>query len=310
MSRVLRFGLFGHPVASSASPAMHRAAFKALNLPHFYDAIDCPDRASLDFAIASVRRGFIAGANVTAPHKRTALEFVDEVDPLARAVGATNLLVRNAAGGLLALNTDVPALADELRALQPATATALIVGAGGAASAALAACKELGVRVVAMTSRSWTSSEALYDSEIAEAFRARGALTVPWPHDDDNAERVGSNVSTALRLQWNDLAASADILIQATSVGMPGGRDQGHAVAACVPWKAVPRRAVAYDLVYGPNDTPFVAAAKGAGIKAAGGIGMLARQGALSVERWLGQSVPYTVLLDAARRYLATGESS
>jgi shikimate dehydrogenase len=304
MNRVLRFALLGNPVGHSASPTMHRAAFRALGLSHFYDPIACPDQNSLANAMTALRRGYLAGANVTVPWKRAAMGLVDEVDPSAEEVGAANVLTRTAAGRVRALNTDVPALVDELRSLGTGIATAVIIGAGGAAAAAVAACKILGVRVVVMTTRSWVSSEVLYENPVAEAFRVKGVLTMPWPQFDP--DRSKSHVSSAFRLQWHDMAASADLILQATSAGLGGG-EGAHAVAALVPWSDMPSSAVALDVMYGPRETPFLAMARRAGLKSADGVGMLARQGALSLAAWLGVEPPVEVMRAAVVRYLNAG---
>jgi len=283
---------------------MHRVAYQVLGLPHFYDAIDCPDLASLQTVTSSLRRGLLAGINVTLPYKKHVLSLVDTIDPSASEIGAANTLVRTPQGTLVAYNTDVPALVDELRALQPKTATAVILGAGGAAAAALAACKVLGVRVVAITTRSWSSSQDLYENPVAEAFREQGALTVPWPQPTPG--QVQSSMSGALRLQWHDLAASADIVIQATSAGLPRSGDEGHHVAMMVPWSRLPKTAVALDVVYAPAPTPFLKSAMQTGIRAVDGSGMLARQGALAIEHWLGVKPPLDPMVAAIHRFLST----
>jgi signal transduction histidine kinase len=304
MNRVLRFALLGNPVSHSASPAMHRAAFRSMGLPHSYDPVACPDHASLANALKALRRGYLEGANVTVPWKRAALGLADEVDPSAERVGAANVLVRTPSGQVRALNTDVPALVDELRDLGAKTASAIIIGGGGAGAAAAAACKELGVRVVAMTTRSWVSSEVVYENPLAEAYRAQGVLTVPWPQFDPARSR--SHLSGAFRMQWHDLAASADIVIQATSAGLGGG-EGARSVAALVPWSDLPAHAVALDVMYGPRETVFMAMARRVGLNAADGVGMLARQGALSLTAWLGVDPPLALMRAAVLRYLQRG---
>src|SRR5262245_683652 len=111
-----RFAVVGDPIAHSKSPRMHAAAYRALGMAHTYEAI----RASADGlpgVVARLRAGELAGRNGPVPHKVAVLALADEVAPSARAVGAANTLVRDAAGRITAHNTDVPALADELRAL-------------------------------------------------------------------------------------------------------------------------------------------------------------------------------------------------
>ncbi|MCC6644929.1 MAG: shikimate dehydrogenase [Polyangiaceae bacterium] len=293
----LRFAVIGSPVARSASPAMHRAAYAALGLPHGYEAAECRDEHAVKAAVGLLRNGTLAGINVTAPWKRAVLAHADSLDASTAAVGAANTLAREG-DRVVAHNTDVPALVSEISRLDPALrGTAAILGSGGAAAAALAACRQLGVRVVAMTTRSFSSSEALHESETAESLRRAGALTVLWPTD---APPETSNASMALRLQWDDLVAGADILVQATSA-----RDDGPARA--VPWSRVKPGAVALELGYGPKETPFLAAARARGLRADDGVGMLVRQGAIAFERWLGVAPDLDVMRDAVLRHLARG---
>src|SRR5262249_19844955 len=153
-----QFALFGHPVAHSVSPAMQRAGFQALGLGHTYKAIDVPDVHELRGMVDAVRDGIFAGANVTVPYKRPVLELVDDIDPSASELGAANTLVCQG-GRIIAYNTDAMGLADDLQALGAVGRTAAIIGSGGGASAALAACTQLGAGVIAVTSRSWNGSE-------------------------------------------------------------------------------------------------------------------------------------------------------
>lgn len=292
-----RFAVIGSPVARSASPAMHRAAYAALGMPHSYEAAECRDELAVKAAVGLLRNGTLSGINVTSPWKRVALGYVDSLAPSAAAVSATNTLVREG-DHVVAHNTDVPAIVSELERLDPKErGTAAILGAGGAAAAALRACRDLGVRVVAMTTRSFSSSEELHESEKAVALRDAGALTVLWPTD---APAETSNASMALRLQWADLVAGADIVVQATSA-----RDAGPARA--IPWPRLKPGAVALELVYSPSETPFLAAARARGLRADNGVGMLVKQGALAFQRWLDVAPDERVMRDAVLRHLAMG---
>jgi shikimate dehydrogenase len=305
----LRLTIFGHPVRHSISPAIHAAAFEALGLPHSYTAIDVPSESSLRRLLAEVRRGAIHGANVTVPFKRAVLDMVDVVAPSAAEVGAANVLARDASGRVVAHNTDADALVAELGEHAPprGRAGAVIVGSGGAGLAALVACRRLGYRVIGMTSRSWSGSEALLASDAATAARALGALTSPWPADGGDAEARGKS-SMVLRLQWRELAQGADVVIQATSAGMTGA-DDGDGVAAIVPWDLLSKTALAYDVVYVPRETPFLSRARAAGLFAKGGLGMLVRQAALSFRIWTGLAAPEDVMRRAAEIALEEASS-
>lgn len=300
--RLLRFALIGHPVSHSASPAMHTAAFKAMGLPHTYEAVSCESAVAAEAAIGLVRRGGVAGLNVTVPHKRAVLSWVDEVDETARSAGAANVIARSVTGKIVAHNTDTAALVAELTQLCPQIRTALIVGSGGAAAAALEACKQLGARVIGVTSRSWVDSETLYESETATAFRARGAFTVPWPPLVRDVD-AHTKMSMAMQFQWGDMATMADVVIQATSAGMSGGAP-GDEVASLVPFAKMQPTAAVLDVVYGPTPTPFIEQARRRGLAAADGVGMLVRQGALSQKLWLGVDPPEDIMRAAVRKHL------
>lgn len=285
----LRLGLLGSPVGHSLSPAIHAAALSALGLPHSYAAVEISTAAALRRAVEELRRGSLYGANVTMPHKRAVLELVDVVAPGAAAVGAANILYRDAAGRVVAENTDARALASELCAAAPRS-RAVIVGSGGAALAAIEACKALGYAQIGVTSRSWRGPDALLAAASAERARLRGALTAPWP---------GAKAAPPLRRPWEELAEGADLVLQATSAGM-SGQDPGDEVAAIVPWARLASGALAYDLVYRPLVTPFVASARAEGLRARGGLGMLLCQAALSLELWFGRRAPLSVMRRAA----------
>jgi shikimate dehydrogenase len=293
--------VFGHPIGHSVSPMMHKAALKALGLPHTYEAVDVPDLEHLQSMIDAIRQGIIAGANVTVPHKRAVLDLVDRVDPSAKSIGAANTLVRSR-GRVIAYNTDAAGLADDLRALGAVGRTAAVVGAGGGARAAVAACMAIGANVVAVTTRSWQGSEELVASETADEFRRMGALPCGWPVPRETGD-PSTHLSEVMRLQWADLAASSDLIIQASSAGMKGA-DRGELVTSIVPWDRLRKDALVYDLVYNPRETPFLRAARERGLRHAGGLGMLARQGGHSLALWLRVTPDLDLMQLAAERAL------
>jgi shikimate dehydrogenase len=305
--RKLRFSLLGHPVRHSVSPAMCGAAFAALGLPHVYTAIDVPSEAGLARILDDLRAGVLAGCNVTVPYKRSVFEAADQRAASAVEVSAANVLVRSSnSGRITENNTDAEALAQDLAPLLDGKPRlrAAIIGGGGAALAALVACKKLGFALVCMTSRSWASSELVLEAEAAQVARSMGALVMPWPHPDENAPT--GKLSQALRLQWSELAAGADLVIQATSAGMRGG-DPGEDVSGIVPWARMTEHAVAYDVVYNPRETPFLRAAGERGLVAVDGLGMLVRQAALSISLWTGLVPPIDRMRQAAEEALAGG---
>lgn len=266
--RALRFALVGDPVAHSKSPVMHAAAFRALGLPHTYEAVRVT-AAEVPAMVQALRDGTFAGLNVTVPHKMRAAALADELR--TEGADAANTLVRTDDGRVVAYNTDVPALAQELQALAGAGRTpwldgrSLILGSGGAARAALLALSSLGATDVAVRAR-----------------KSGGMATQSW-------------------LPSRESEARTRVVVQATSAGMSGA-DPGDAVVGAVAWDALPAGAIALDVVYAPPQTAFLRSAAASGLACANGFGMLARQGALALELWLGVPAPLEVMLAALER--------
>lgn len=256
---------------------MHSAAYRALGLPHAYEAVRVSS-GDLPRIVDALRHGAFDGLNVTVPHKERVLALVDGLDASAQSIGAVNTLVRSGDRRVVAHNTDAPALAAELTRLagaRPAWAggRALVIGSGGAARAAIAAFVGLGVGHIIVRARAF--------EDASRRDRVVGALHAPIEPQPLNASR-------------SDEAAIVAI-VQATSAGMKGA-DRGDAVAGAVAWEALPDDAIAIDVVYTPRNTPFLQAARARGLRCDDGLGMLARQGALAFELWLGMPAPLDVM--------------
>jgi shikimate dehydrogenase len=295
------FVLFGHPVRHSISAPMFTAAFRAIGVPHTYSPVDVAKPEALGRAVSFVRDGIYDGANVTLPYKQRVLDHVDAVDATAQRVGAANVLVREARG-VVAYNTDAPALADEIASVTQGRSRAAIIGAGGASLAALAACKSLGFSVIGVTTRSWVDTEAMLAASSATRVRGAGGMASVWPRLEKHPPTT--RMSMAMRMQWTELAVLAEVVIQATSAGMHGA-DPGDEIAAMVPFANMPKSTVAIDLVYRPEETPFLARARATGLIAVGGLGMLVRQAEASFRLWTKEAPPPGVMREAAERVLA-----
>jgi len=289
------FVLIGHPVGHSLSPVIHAAAYEALGVAGYrYVAVDCPDAAAVERQIDALRKGEIAGANVTVPWKRLALDLADEAHASARDVGAANVLgaVDSGAGTkIVAYNTDVGALADELVRCRPGARAAVVIGNGGAALASVAACRAAGVDHITVTARRF-QGERSASWERADALEALGAVPVEWPLDPGAVSPLRRALS------------SSDLIVQSTSDGMRGATD-GTAVRDIVPWSVLSAATCAFDLVYNPAVTPFVAAARQRGLRAESGLGMLIGQAARAIELWLGRRPAAEPLRVAAEAALA-----
>jgi shikimate dehydrogenase len=269
---------------------MHGAAYRALGLPHTYERVETSG-AELPGRIEALRRGEFAGLNVTVPHKRSVLALVDEVHASARATGAANTLVRTPDGRVRAHNTDMPAVAEELARLAGDASrlrggVGVVIGTGGAARAAIVAlASRLGVARVLVRGRALgvTGHAVAYVREIDRLLALAGGRGVAvalgadglHPPDQEDARIVA--------------------VVQATSCGMSGAAS-GEVVADAVRWDQIARGAVALDVVYAPPRTPFLARAAARGLAADNGLGMLARQGALAFELWLGVAPPVAIM--------------
>ena len=288
-----RFVLIGHPVGHSLSPVIHQAAYRALELPHRYEAVDCADEAAVAKVIEGLRSREIAGANVTIPWKRSVLKMVDVVAPSVQRIGVANVLVRRADGAIAAHNTDVPALAEEFQRLSGSVRRVLVLGNGGAAPAVVAAAQDAGADRVALTARRFVPGVPEADWPYAAEFIAQGATVLAWPATDPKAK---SRLREAL--------ARIDLIVNCTSAGMQGA-DDGQQLADLVPWEHIPQSALAYDLIYNPALTPFLRRAAECGLGAENGLGMLVAQAALAFELWLTTAPPRGAMLAAAQAELA-----
>ncbi len=266
-----RLGVLGWPVAQSRSPAMHTAALAAVGLAEWsYQRLPVPAELFEQTTRALGVAGFV-GANVTIPHKQAALALADSASTAAREIGAANTLSFAADGTIAAENTDAPGLIAALDR-SPQGLSALVLGAGGSARAAVWALRDAGAREVSVWNR--TASRA------AELARALGARAVPLPEP-------------------------ADILVNCTAVGLLATDGQQGLTALnqlALTLDLVGRYSYVVDLVYREGFTPLLLAARERGVPALDGLEVLVAQGALSFELWTGRTAPIEVMRHAARQ--------
>ncbi len=245
------YGIIGYPLSHTLSPVLHNWGFEQHGLDARYDAWPTlPDE--LDSFVSRVRLTPIYGVSVTIPHKETVMARVDRVTDRARAVGAVNTLYWDA-GELVGENTDVIGCLEPLKELPRKPCSGLVLGAGGAARAAVAALKELGVKEVAVTGRTFSKANVL-------------------------AVDLGVSV-----IDWDDrLHHKADLIINATPLGMSGKLEEYS------PWPlgVFPPRTVVFDLVYNPAHTRLVRDAYACGCTVIPGLSMFLHQGLKQFELW------------------------
>jgi shikimate dehydrogenase len=241
--------------------------------------------------LEQLRRGQLAGVNVTIPWKRQAFAAADQRSALAERLGVANVLA-NEAGRVVAHNTDALALEAEFKRLVTGR-RAVVLGSGGAVPAVIAACQAAGVVDVAVTARRFLPDKARAEWPGKAELERLGAALLVWPES-----------GAAARQAFAAAVGEAALLVQCTSAGMEGA-DSGEALSALVPWSELPADALAYDLIYAPLETPFLRAARQAGRRTAHGLHMLVGQAQLAIEIWLGQRPAAEPLLEAALAALA-----
>jgi shikimate dehydrogenase len=262
-----RLGVLGWPVAHSRSPAMHNAALEAAGLENWrYQLLPVPPELFEETVRALPAAGF-RGANVTIPHKQHALGLADTATRRASAIGAANTLTFSEGDHAIAAdNTDAPGLIASLP-MSPRGLTALVLGAGGSARAAVWALLDAGTREV----RVWNRTPE----------RSRGLC----------AELGGKPL---------DSAEPADLLVNCTSSGLEASDPPFKGLPFGADYLTAFRCVV--DFVYSDNETALARAARARAIPVVDGLELLVAQGALSFERFTATPAPVEVMRAAVRQ--------
>jgi shikimate dehydrogenase len=266
--------LIGDPVEHSLSPLIHNAGYQALGINYAYVSFQVSDTKR---AIEGIRGLGIRGASITIPHKTTAIKYIDRLDPLAEEIGAVNTIV-NDDGILTGYNTDGDGA---LQALEEVTTLkgrkTVLIGSGGAASAIAFGLKARGVKLVVLNR--------------AEA-KARELAKKVNTEDSGGLERLAE-------------IASADILINATSVGMWPNVDQ-----SIIPKDFLHNRLTVFDIVYNPRETRLIAEARERGCAVVYGYKMLLYQAARQFELFTGLKAPLAAMESALTQALEGGKDA
>ena len=277
---MIKLGLIGYPVAHSLSPKIQTAALKHFGLKGDYSLfpIHPQDKQGLKNLLECVRSGEITGLNVTIPHKQNVMEFLDELTPTAKAIGAVNIIYQRG-NKLVGDNTDAPGfLADLKRFVNKETGkqgnrNALILGAGGSARAV----------VYALANDNWKVTIAARRIEQAKQLLLSFF----------NYELRMSNIESLTLPTFQP--SNLELIVNTTPVGMFPNVDRSP-----LPVKAsLSKETIIYDLVYNPRETKFVRDARTQGLQATTGLGMLIEQAALGFELWTGRQPPRDVLWNA-----------
>ena len=269
--RFLLAGVMGWPVMHSRSPLLHNYWFKQHGLTGTYVPLAIAP-ATLAAALRALHPLGFAGCNLTLPHKQAAMTVVDEVDALAKTIGAISCVIARPDGSLAGTNNDCYGFIENLRQSQPGwradAGPIVVIGAGGGARAVCYGLAQEGAREIRVVNRSLARAQ-----EIANDFG--GPLkALPWE-------------------QRHDALDGAAMVVNTTSCGMVGQP------ALDLKLDKLPKNAFAADIIYIPLETPLLAAARARGNPTVNGLGMLLHQGRPAWKAWFGIEPQVTAELRA-----------
>ena len=258
--RFLLAAVMGWPVMHSRSPLMHNYWLDHMNLVGRYLPLAI-EPGKLAPALRALHPLGFSGVNLTIPHKEDAITIVDEVDDVARAIGAISCVTVRSDGSLAATNNDWRGFIDNIRDEQPDwradAGPAAVVGAGGGSRAVCYGLLRAGATDIRLINRTQARAEKL-------AAEIGGAISVlPWAARNEALDGVAMVVNT-------------------TSQGMVGQPPLELRL------DALPRSALVADIIYTPLETPLLAAARTRGNRTVNGLGMLLHQGRPAWKLWFG----------------------
>jgi shikimate dehydrogenase len=258
--RFLLAGVMGWPVLHSRSPKLHNFWFDKYKLAGTYVPLEIRPEA-LRAALRALPALNFSGCNLTIPHKQAAMAIVDEVDDVARKIGAISCVVVRPDGSLTGTNNDrfgfVQSILQEIPAWRADAGPAVVVGAGGGARAVVYGLAEQGAREIRLVNRTLSRAQTL-------------------------ASDLGGPIKV---LPWSERHAALDgvaTLVNATSQGMVGNPPLDLDLAK------LPPHALVVDIVYIPRQTPLLAAASARGNRTMNGLGMLLHQARPAWKAWFG----------------------
>jgi len=265
------YGILGHPVAHSRSPAMQRAAFDALGIAAHYDHFDILPTDLATF-MQQVREEKIAGLSVTIPHKIEITQYLDEIDSAAQAIGAVNTVYWQG-DQLVGTNTDWQGAVDALEEIEKIAGKEIaVLGTGGAARAVVYGLQQRGAGQIYVFGRD--------EAKLAGLATDFGIETAPWDHF---------------------VTFEPDIVIHATPLGLAGEHELASPIS---PGYFRFRQPLVYDLIYSPAETLLLREAAIAGCRTLGGLGMFVRQGAAQFTIWTGKDAPVELMQQVAKKQL------
>ena len=257
-----------NPIKHSISPFIHNSAFEATNTNGVYLAWEV-DAAELAETVANIRRYQMYGINLSMPYKEQVIPYLDQLSAEACLIGAVNTVV-NREGTLIGYNTDGKGFFKSLPSFKISGKKMVLLGAGGAAKAILAQAILDGVSQISVFVRSSSMEK-----------------TRPYLEKIQNATGFRVDLFALEDVQdLQDSITQADLLVNATSVGMDGSSQP-------IPTSIVlPEKLMVADVIYQPFETPFLKWARNQGNQSINGLGMLLYQAAEAFELWTDKEMP------------------
>ena len=257
-----------NPIKHSISPFIHNSAFEATNTNGVYLAWEV-DATELAETVANIRRYQMYGINLSMPYKEQVIPYLDQLSEEARLIGAVNTVV-NREGTLIGYNTDGKGFFKSLPSFKISGKRMVLLGAGGAAKAILAQAILDGVSQISVFVRSSSMEK-----------------TRPYLEKIQNATGFRVDLFALEDVQeLQDSITKADLLVNATSVGMDGSSQP-------IPTSIVlPEKLLVADVIYQPFETPFLKWARSQGNQSINGLGMLLYQAAEAFQLWTGKEMP------------------
>ena len=257
-----------NPIKHSISPFIHNSAFEATNTNGVYLAWEV-DATELAETVANIRRYQMYGINLSMPYKEQVIPYLDQLSEEACLIGAVNTVV-NREGTLIGYNTDGKGFFKSLPSFKISRKRLVLLGAGGAAKAILAQAILDGVSQISVFVRSSSMEK-----------------TRPYLEKIQNATGFRVDLFALEDVQdFQDSITQADLLVNATSVGMDGSSQP-------IPTSIIlPEKLLVADVIYQPFETPFLKWARNQGNQSINGLGMLLYQAAEAFELWTGKEMP------------------
>jgi 3-dehydroquinate dehydratase/shikimate dehydrogenase len=253
------YGVAGNPIRSSLSPLMMNTAFRRETVNAVYLALQT---SKVDDLFKLAREVPLQGISITMPLKQDVMDKLERTDPLSARIGAVNTILRAQDGKFYGFNTDVAGILGPLeRRLQLANAKVLVLGAGGAARAAVFACRDKGAEVFILN-RTVETAQKLAKQSGAKVIKHEAVAKTHF-----------------------------DVIINATPTGMAGNKTPSLLTAEDLNARFV------FDLVYNPLETPLLRMARQRNIAAISGVEMFVHQGARQFEIFTGKPAPEEEML-------------